>query len=297
MKRSRLFCGVARERLRIDAVGAQHVLEPLRHALGVHEHHRAVGIGLAQQAQQQGDLLLHRRVVDDLAHAIGGDLLGLDAHQLGAVHVLMGELEHALRERRREQHRLAVLRRRQAAQDVADVGDEAEVEHAVRLVERRDLGVAQVEHVLLVVVDDAARRADQHVDPVLELAALLVIVDAASTTASRRPVCRPSSSASLWIWTASSRVGAMTMARTPVLLRAAGEGRVSRFWKIEIRNAAVLPVPVCAWPATSRPARAKGSVWAWIGVQRSKPASAIPCMTAGVRSRAEGEVGKVLVGH
>ena len=39
--------------------------------------------------------------------------------------------------------------------------------------------MAQVEHALLEVVDDPARRADQHVDAFLEQAALLFVVDAA----------------------------------------------------------------------------------------------------------------------
>ena len=42
---------------------------------------------------------------------------------------------------------------------------------------------AQVEHVLLEVVDDAARRADQDVDAFLEVAALLLVVDAAEREA------------------------------------------------------------------------------------------------------------------
>ena len=31
-------------------------------------------------------------------------------------------------------------------------------------------------------------------------------------------------------------------------------------------KAAVLPVPVCAWPSTSRPANTSGIVRSWIGV-------------------------------
>jgi hypothetical protein len=68
-------------------------------------------LGLAQQADEQRHLLLHRGEVDDLAHAVDRDLVRLDAHQLRIVHVLVGELEHPLRERRRKQHRLAPLRR------------------------------------------------------------------------------------------------------------------------------------------------------------------------------------------
>ena len=65
--------------------------------------------------------------------------------------------------------RLALVGRRQAPQDVADIRDEAEIEHAVGFIEHQHLRVAQVEHVLLEVVDQAAGRADEHVDAILEL--------------------------------------------------------------------------------------------------------------------------------
>ena len=68
---------------------------------------------------------------------------------------------------------------RQPPQDVADVGDEAEVEHAVGLVQHQHLGVPQVEHMLLEVVDQAPRGADQHIAALAQLLALLVVVDAA----------------------------------------------------------------------------------------------------------------------
>ena len=170
---------VARDRLGVEAVGTQRSLEALGHALGVDEHHGAVRLAFAQQVHQQRNLLRHGREVDRLAHAVDRHLVGLDAHQLRVVHVLVGELEHALRERRREQHRLALVGRRQAPQDVADVGDEAEVEHAVSLVEHHHLAVTQVVHALLEVIDDAARRADQHLDAVGQLAPLFFVIGAA----------------------------------------------------------------------------------------------------------------------
>ena len=43
--------------------------------------------------------------------------------------------------------------------------------------------------------------------------------------------------------------------------------------KVAIRNAAVLPVPVWAWPATSLPRSATGSAASWIGVAIVKPAA------------------------
>ena len=81
-----------------------------------------------------------------------------------------------MRQRRREQHVEALVGWRQAPQQVADVLDEAEVEHAVGFVENRHLDLVELEHALLEVVDDAARRADQDVDAVLDRLALLLVV-------------------------------------------------------------------------------------------------------------------------
>ncbi len=45
-------------------------------------------------------------------------------------------------------------------------------------------------------------------------------------------------------------------------------------------NAAVLPVPVCALPMTSRPAIIRGMALNWIGVGSVKPIAFTPCKTA-----------------
>src|SRR5262245_3282344 len=75
----------------------------------------------------------------------------------------------------------------------------------------------------------------------------------------------------------------MTKARGPC-------GRAMRGWrkrrvKIVIRNAAVLPVPVCACPATSFPASDSGRTFSWMGVQCVKPAARIPSITGSGRSK------------
>ena len=67
-------------------------------------------------------------------------------------------------------------------------------------------------------------------------------------------------------WIASSRVGVMTRACTR---RCAGSIAES----IGSANAAVLPVPVCARPRTSRPDSSSGMVSVWIGVGVSNPDS------------------------
>ena len=68
---------------------------------------------------------------------------------------------------------------RQTPQNEADILDEPQIEHAVGFVHDRHLDVAQIEYMLLEVIDDAAGRADQHVDAFLEHAALLFVIHAA----------------------------------------------------------------------------------------------------------------------
>src|SRR5690606_29017545 len=93
--------------------------------------------------------------------------------------------------------------------------------------------------------------------------------------------------ASLWIWMASSRVGARISARGSSGLRSASAGLVSSLFTTVTRKARVLPVPVCAWPATSRPASVSGRVCAWIGVQRVKPAASRPASSSGCSPKDE----------
>ena len=91
---------VARNRLSVNVVSLQHLFETLGLPFGVHEHHGALGVVLAQQAHQQRNLFFHGRVINRLAHQISGDFLRLDAHQFRVVHVLVRQLQHALRQRR-----------------------------------------------------------------------------------------------------------------------------------------------------------------------------------------------------
>ena len=67
-------------------------------------------------------------------------------------------------------------------------------------------------------------------------------------------------------WIASSLVGQSIIHCTPSI-----SGSILCI--IGIPNAAVLPVPVCAWPSTSRPSRSAGIACCCIGVITSKPIS------------------------
>ena len=121
------------------------------------EDQDAIAALAAQQPQQQAELLLAADVVEQLLHALGRLLLGHDRDLGGVVHELPRQLEHPEGQRRREEERLALLGRRQLAQDEAQVGDEAHVEHAVGLVDDEHLDLARRPHVLLQVVDQPAR--------------------------------------------------------------------------------------------------------------------------------------------
>src|SRR3712207_5925028 len=72
----------------------------------------------------------------------------------------------------------------------------------------------------------------------------------------------------------SSRVGVRTSACT-----SSSEGSTNSI--IGRPNAAVLPVPVCAWPMTSCPARSSGIACSWMGLGASYPTSSRAWRIAG----------------
>ena len=218
-------------------------------------------------------------VVEDFGDAVREHALGLDLDLLGVVGVLVGELHDADRQRRREEHRLALVVRRAAAQDPAQVPDEAHVEHAVGLVDDEDLDVPERDDALLLVVEQAARRADEQVRNPSGRLALEPVVDAAEDGEGRQARV---AAEDLGVGADLGDELARRARRPGPAGRAAARARLVRSSrvKIVIRKAAVLPVPVWAWPATSVPARAIGRVFAWIGVAKTKPASAMPQRTS-----------------
>ena len=93
--------------------------------------------------------------------------------------MFVGEFEHAVAERCGEQQVLAFRRPRHFAQQKADVLDEAEIEHAIGFVHHHDFDAAEFHRTLTHEIDQAAGGRDDDVDAFLELAALLVVIDAA----------------------------------------------------------------------------------------------------------------------
>jgi hypothetical protein len=97
--------------------------------------------------------------VFDLGGLLAGRKLGLAVG--GAPRVRAGENSDLTVERGREEHRLAVLR--EAAHDAVDLRLEAEVEHAVGLVEDEDLDASEVDEAPLGEILQPPRCGDEDV--------------------------------------------------------------------------------------------------------------------------------------
>ncbi len=158
----------------MDRAGGEAALLQLlgdvgRGALGAAEDHReSAAVGLEDARDHLG--LVHVvRAVDVLHGVLDGRALvvgrrGVDVRRLR--HVAAREADDRARHGRREQHRLAL--RRQHGDDALDVGQEAQVEHLVGLVEDEGADLRQVELALAGQVEQTARGADDHVDALLE---------------------------------------------------------------------------------------------------------------------------------
>ena len=96
--------------------------------------------------------------VDDLGDELGRCVAGRDLDRGRVVEQAVGEPPDLVREGRREEQVLAT--RRQDREDLADVADEAHVEHPVGLVEDEDLDPRQVDRPLAEVVEQAAGGRD-----------------------------------------------------------------------------------------------------------------------------------------
>jgi len=147
--------------VRFDPFAQELLGEPVRAMLGSHEHqHLAPIVGLDQMREQVALLVgLHR--VHHLRHQLGRRVAARDLDGQRVLHERGGELADLLREGRREEQVLAL--RRKQREDAPDVVDESHVEHPVAFVEHQDLHLAQVDRLLLHMVEQPARRSDQDV--------------------------------------------------------------------------------------------------------------------------------------
>ena len=202
---------VAVQRAGAEAALGEVVGDPLRLPLGAGEDDDLLGVlGLQDPADDLG-LVEVVGLVDELRgrrhHRGVVRRLGADVHRVP--HVDAGQRDDRRRHGRREQHRLAGLGGH--PQDPLDVGQEAQVEHLVGLVEHQRVHVGEVERAAVGEVDQAPGRADDDVDAGLERVELGVVADAAVDGQD------PEAGVARWRWRGRWRPGA----------RAHGSGRRS----------------------------------------------------------------------
>ena len=121
---------------------------------------------MSKRDQQVELLLLVDREIE-LLDRVDRHVLRRKVHHLGLAHVRAGQAFDRRGDGGAEQQRLAFLGA--AAEDLFDIGPEADVEHPVGFVQHDDLNRPQVERAAADEVDDAAGRADDDVGPALEL--------------------------------------------------------------------------------------------------------------------------------
>ncbi len=145
--------------------------------LGAREHQHLVPVVAADQVRQQLALAVAVDRVDALGDDLDRRVARRDLDHRRRVQQAVGEVFDLVGEGRREQQVLPLLR--QQREDPLDVADEAHVEHPVGLVEDQDLDPRQVERALALVVEQPARRGDQHFDAAAQLRDLRVDADTA----------------------------------------------------------------------------------------------------------------------
>ena len=152
-----------------------------------------------------------------------------------------------------------------------DVGQEAEVEHLVGLVQDQDLYRAEDEVALLGEVEQATGRADDDVDAAAQRLDLRLVGPAAVDRHDPRADLGPGRGE-----VARDLDGELAGRRDHERLGGvprAADGRVIRL-SSGTPKPRVLPVPVRAWPIRSLPASAIGRVSSWMAKVRMMPASA-----------------------
>ena len=157
-----------------------------------------------------------------------------------------------------------------SAHDPLDVGQEAQVEHLVGLVEHEGAHVAEVEVALLGQVDQPARGADDDVDAGAQRLDLRLVGAAAvdGEHADRRGrgghlEVAGDLDAQLAGGDDDERLRLAGVTAPAVASSGSSSGPTTR-WSSGMPKPRVLPVPVLAWPMMSCPCRATGRVSSWM---------------------------------
>ncbi len=160
-----------------DAVLVQLLGQTVGAVLGAGEDQRLVDDPGSNEVREQITLALAVNRMDDLLDELDGRVLRRDLNRCGPIEQAGGQRADLAGKGRGEQEVLATSR--QERQHLADVTDEAHVEHAIGLVEDEDLDPAQVDGALAGMVEQATGRGDHDLGAATQRADLATEADAA----------------------------------------------------------------------------------------------------------------------
>ena len=131
---------------------------------GVRKNNGAIWPLFFDQGLQKTHFLFVRRVEKLFFNTVARFLFRLNFDVFGVVHLFERQFTDAVREGGREKHIQALRRRRHAAEQPADIFNEAQIVHTVCFVEYHNLDRTEVNVVLLGVIDKTASGADQNIN-------------------------------------------------------------------------------------------------------------------------------------
>ncbi len=168
----------------MNGSGAQAVLlqllgKAVGAVLGAGEDQHLAPVARADHVAQELALALSVHRVDHLGDLVGGGVAPCYLYELRLVEQAVGQLLDLAGEGGGEEQVLPRFVLRQQRQHLADIVDEAHVEHAVGLVQHQDLHPGEIHRPLAGVVQQPSRRGHQDIDALAQLLDLRVDLDAA----------------------------------------------------------------------------------------------------------------------
>ncbi|MNV47886.1 hypothetical protein D3C71_1397690 [compost metagenome] len=147
--------------------------------LGVGEDDTAVWPLFFDQRLQQTHLFFVRRVEQLFFNAVAGFLFRFHFDIFSVVHLLESQFAYAIGQGGREQHVQALIDRRHAAEQPANVFDKAQIVHTVGFIQYHDLNCTQIDIVLFGVIDQTTGSTDQDIHAAFQHFQLFVVAVAA----------------------------------------------------------------------------------------------------------------------
>ncbi len=164
----------------VDAIEAESVEEAFGVVAAIDEADHATRVFAVQDIVEEGELLVGGDDVDDLFDCIHGNAFGFDNDGGRVARPRGRQAADVVAEGCAEKEGLSLILMRSGVHDGADIGDEAHVQHAIRLIKDEDFDIAQVEVAASFEVNEAAGRCGNDVHTLgVKLRLLFLVVHSA----------------------------------------------------------------------------------------------------------------------